>query len=84
MVHVPVRMVVGANDLDTAMLDAVRSSNAAEQAAERARVERMKWVHKALEVNGVTGAGPWHCTLHIVGLNVCVVEAWIGPFIDTI
>ena len=64
MAHVPVRMVVGANNLDTAMLDAIRSSNAAEQAAERARVERMKWLHKALEVNGVTDAGPWRCTLH--------------------
>ena len=36
-----------------AMIDAVCSSNAAEQVAGSTRVEQMKWLHQVLEENGV-------------------------------
>jgi predicted peptidase len=85
MAHVPVQMVVGANDHDTSMLDAVRSPNTAEQETGENRVDRLKWLRRAWKDKGVTAEltlvpGVAHNGIRCLP----AVEAWMGPVIDRI
>lgn len=79
MSHVPVQLVVGEKDTDTALLDTIKTLTTAEKEAGSTRVERVRWLKTALERQGVK------CQLKVVpgvahnGVQ-CLpeVERWLG------
>jgi pimeloyl-ACP methyl ester carboxylesterase len=83
MNNVPVKMVVGANDLDTSMLDGVKNPNTAELEAGDTRVDRLKWLARAWMDKGVSVELTLVPGLAHNGIRCLpVVEAWMGPLID--